>query len=189
MPILPAEPDCYPPGLWDAYESLPVRDDAVWWCLHTKPRQEKSTARNLRNQRIAYYLPQSVNESRTPQGRRIRSFTPLFAGYLFFHGDRHDRLEAIRGDRLVNVLEVSDQSSLVRDLRQVHQMLSSGLTVSSEPSVPIGASVRIISGPLTGMIGTVLRRANRDQFVVVVRFLGRGATVDLLDWQLEKVIE
>jgi transcriptional antiterminator RfaH len=187
MPILPAEPDCFPPDLWDAYDSLSARPEAVWWCLHTKPRQEKSTARNLRDQGISYYLPQSVKESRTPQGRKIRSFAPLFAGYLFFYGDRHDRLEAIRGDRLVNVLEVIDQHSLVRDLRQVHQMLSSGLTVFPEQSVPIGSTVRITTGPLMGMVGTVLRRANRDQFVVAVRFLGRGATVDLQDWQLEKV--
>jgi transcriptional antiterminator RfaH len=162
-------------------------EDAVWWCLHTKPRQEKSTARSLRKQGIAYYLPQAVKESRTPQGRRIRSILPLFAGYLFFHGDHNDRLEALRGDRLVSVLEVSDQESLVRDLKQVHQMLHSGLAVSPESTMPIGATVRITTGPLTGMVGTVLRRANRDQFAVVVRFLGRAATVDLLDWQVEMV--
>ena len=39
------------------------------------------------------------------------------------------------------------------------------------------------------MVGTVIRRAKRDQFVAVVRFLGRGATVDLQDWQVEQVVE
>jgi transcription antitermination factor NusG len=172
MPILPAEPDCFPSDLWEAYDTLRTREDAMWWCVHTKPRQEKSTARNLREQSITYYLPQCINVSRTPQGRKIQSHAPLFAGYLFFHGDRHDRLEAIRGD-----------------LRQVHQMLHSGLPVSPETAVPIGATVRITSGPLSGMVGTVLRRAKRDQFVVMVRFLGRGATVDLLDWQVEQVLD
>jgi transcription antitermination factor NusG len=187
MPILPSEPDCHPANLWENGESLHLKPDGLWWCLHTKPRQEKATARDLRENGVVYYLPQVVKESRTPQGRRLKSVVPLFAGYLFLHGDANDRLAAFRGDRLVNVLAVVDQEGLVRDLRQVYTMLSSGLAVSSEPMIPVGAKVRITSGPLTGIIGTVIRRGNRDQFVAVVNFLGRGATVDLEDWQVEQV--
>jgi transcriptional antiterminator RfaH len=189
MPILPAEPDRYPEDLWEDGVPLPVRPEGLWWCLHTKPRQEKATARDLREQGVVYYLPQVVKESRTPQGRKLQSVTPLFAGYVFLYGDTGSRLAALRGNRLVNVLEVVDQEGLVRDLRQIHRMLSSGLTVSAEPVVPVGARVRIATGPLTGMVGTVIRRGKRDQFVAVVQFLGRGATVDLQDWQVERVEE
>ncbi len=146
-------------------------------------------ARELREQGLAYYLPQAVKESRTPRGRRLQSVTPLFAGYVFLYGDPHDRLIALRGHRLVNVLEVADQPELVRDLRQIHRMLSSGLAVSDEPVVPVGAKVRISTGPLTGIVGTVIRRGKRDQFVAVVQFLGRGATVDLQDWQVETITD
>ena len=187
MPILPAEPDCHPPDLWDEAASAPLKPEGAWWCVHSKPRQEKATARDLRQHGVVYYLPQVLRENQTPQGRRTRSVVPLFAGYLFFHGDAHDRLVALRGHRLVRVLEVSDQDRLVRDLRQVHRMLSSGLPVCPEPMMPVGARVRIATGPLTGIIGTVIRRGNRDQFVAVVQFLGRGATVDLQDWQVEQV--
>jgi transcriptional antiterminator RfaH len=173
--------------LWAEAESIQSKEGAVWWCLHTKPRQEKATARELRKHEVVYYLPQVMNDTRTPQGRRIQSVTPLFAGYLFLHGDAHDRLVALRGNRLVSVLEVVDQEGLVRDLRQVYQMLNSGLPVSPEPMMPVGARVRIMTGPLSGIIGTVIRRGKRDQFVAVVQFLGRGATVDLEDWQVEQV--
>jgi transcription antitermination factor NusG len=173
--------------LWDDGRPMPVKPEGLWWCLHTKPRQEKATARDLREQGVVYYLPQVVKESRTPQGRRIQSVTPLFAGYVFLHGDPVDRLAALRGHRLVNVLEVADQEGLVRDLRQVNRMLTSGLVVSAEPIVPVGAKFRIATGPLTGIVGTVIRRGKRDQFVASVDFLGRGATVDLEDWQVEKI--
>ena len=86
------------------------------------------------------------------------------------------------------MLEVSDQESLERDLRQIHRMLSSGLPVQPEPAVPVGSRVRITTGPLTGIEGTVIRRGKRDQFLAVVRFLGRGATVDLEDWQVEQIV-
>ncbi len=190
MPILPAEPDFFPPDLWD--DPTTVRrssEEAVWWCLHTKPRQEKAIARELRKLSVTFFLPQVIKEDRTPQGRKIRSVIPLFTGYLFLLGDQNDRLSALRGNRLVGVLEVKDQESLERDLRQIQKMLSSGLPVQPEPAVPVGARVKITTGPLTGIEGTVLRRGKRDQFVAVVGFLGRGATVDLQDWQVEQIVE
>ena len=186
MPILPAEPDIHPPNLWENDRFQADREER-WWCLHTKPRQEKSVARALRAKGIAYYLPQVVHEDRTPQGRKTRSVVPLFTSYVFLHGGDQDRVESLKGNRLVNVLEVRNQTGLTTDLRQIHQMLASGLAVVPEAVMPVGARVRIKTGPLTGIVGTVIRRAKRDQFVAVVQFLGRGATIDLEDWQVEPI--
>src|SRR6516165_9429264 len=111
MPILPAEPDLNPVDLWQG-SALGGPDDR-WWCLHTKPRQEKAVARALRVSNFSYYLPQAVKVDRTPQGRKIRSVIPLFTGYLFLLGDQRARLEALRTDRLAKVLEVYDQEELV----------------------------------------------------------------------------
>lgn len=185
MPILPAEPDLYPIDLWEEGS----RPDSIdhWWCLHTKPRQEKALARDLKSLDIAYYLPQVVKTDRTPQGRKIRSVIPLFSNYLFLLGDDFDRIQASRNHRLANVLEVHDQRELGRDLRQIHQMLSSGLPVIPESVLPVGTKIRIRSGPLMGIEGIIMRRGKREQFVAVVQFLGRGATVDLEDWQVERV--
>lgn len=186
MPILPAEPEMYPSTLWQ--EDCP-RDDRHrrWWCLHTKPRREKSLARALRTRGIPHYLPQIAYESRTPGGRKIRSMLPLFPGYLFLHGDESQRAAALQGDHLANLLEVANQAALEQDLRQIHQMLSSGLLITPEPTPVAGATIRILAGPLRGLIGTVIRRGGRDRFVASVRLLGRGVTVDLQDWQVETV--
>src|SRR4051795_563495 len=122
MPILPAEPDFYPGDLWEG-DGPASSPDRRWWCLHTKPRQEKAAARDLRTRRVAYFLPQVVHEDRTPQGRKTRSIIPLFTSYLFLLGDDRDRIEALKGNRLVNVLEVADQAAIAHDLHQIHQML------------------------------------------------------------------
>jgi transcription antitermination factor NusG len=189
MPILPAEPDLYPSDLW---QGLQAKDrspeiERRWWCLHTKPRQEKAAARDLRALKVPYYLPQVVREERTPQGRKTRSVVPLFTSYLFLLGDENERLVSLKANRLVRIIDVADQAMLNHDLRQIHQMLASGLAVVPEPQVPVGASIRILSGPLTGIEGRVVRRGKRDQFVAIVQFLGSGATVDLEDWQVEQI--
>lgn len=207
MPILPAEPELFPPDLFEpgalsvppsSDESGEVEDDAEdqdeftlprWWCLHVKPRQEKAAARHLHDHKLAHYLPQIARESRTPAGRKIRSIIPLFPGYLFFRGNHHDRLEAFRGGQLVGTLDVRDQERLEQDLRQVYQMLSSGLPVVPEAEFPVGSRVRIVNGPLRRLVGTVDKRGNRDKFVVVVHILGKGAAVDLEAWQIEPYLE
>lgn len=191
MPILPAEPDFYPSDLWDraasplVVNSLRSRPGSRWWCLHAKPRQEKATARHLRAVDLAYYLPQVAREGRTPEGRKIRSIIPLFPGYVFLLADERGRVEALKRNTIVRALDVPDQEQLESDLRQVNRLLASGLAVAPEPTYPAGARVRIATGPLAGLTGLVLRRQKRDAFVALVRFLGRGAAVDLEDWQVE----
>ena len=185
MPILPAEPDLHPMNLWELEgQSAP---GARWWCLHTKPRQEKAVARALKSRNVSYYLPQVVKVDRTPQGRKIQSNVPLFTSYVFLLGDDFARMEALRTNRLSQVLEIYDQETAIHDLRQVYQMLASGLTVLPEPVMPVGTRIRIKTGPLVGIEGIVIRRGKRDHFVAAVQFLGRGATVELEDWQVERV--
>lgn len=202
MPILPAEPELFPPDLLDraingsARDATSPNDDEEaddeedrprWWCLHAKPRQEKATARYLRDRQLAHYLPQIVKESRTPAGRKIQSILPLFPSYLFFWGDRRQRLEAFRGGRLVSILEVEDQQELHRDLQQVHRMLSSGEPVLPEPQFPVGSWVRVTTGKLAGLVGKVEKRGNRDHFIAIVRMLGKGVSIELEPWQVEPV--
>lgn len=187
MPILAAEPEVYPSDLWRDDAATPCFDDPSrrWLCLHTKPRREKQVARGLFKQGIVFYLPMATKEGRTPAGRKIRSVMPLFPGYLFLYGDNGDRLQAFQGGHLVDVLEVPDQRDLIRDLRQTHRVLASGLSVMADPVYPVGTRVRVTSGPLMGVVGVVHRRDREDQFTAVVQFLGRGATVRLEDWQVE----
>ena len=184
MPILPAEPDMFPDDLWEGIAGEPA-SGRRWYCLHTKPRQEKATARDLRSAQIPYYLPQVVREVRTPAGRKTRATLPLFGGYLFLLGDETERYLAVKTHRLANVLEVVDQNGLARDLRQVHRLLNSGLPIEPEPIASVGERFRIATGPLTGLVGTVVRRGKRDHFVAVVEILGLGATTALEDWQVE----
>ena len=70
------------------------------------------------------------------------------------------------------MLEVIDQETLARDLRQIYTMLSSGLPVTEENAAAVGATIRVATGPLTGMVGKVIRRGKRDEFVAMVQFLG-----------------
>jgi len=190
MPILPAEPELYPEDLWSRKEpEARVAGGRRWWCLHAKPRQEKTTARHLHARRIPFYLPMVAREGRTPSGRKTRSLVPLFAGYLFLLGDDMQRLQAFQANSLVQILEIEDQLAIDGDLRRIDQMLRSGLPVESEAGYPVGAPIRIVSGPLAGLVGVVTRRGDRDRFTALVQVLRQGAAVTLEDWQVESIAD
>jgi transcriptional antiterminator RfaH len=106
---------------------------------------------------------------------------------MFLHGDDTQRVEAMQGDHLANLLEVPNQAALKQDPRQIHQVLSAGRPIAPGPAHVLGATIRILTGPLRGLIGTVIRRGGRDRFVASVRFLRRGVTVDLQDRPVETV--
>jgi len=188
MPILPAEPELYPDDLWSREEpSARITGDQRWWCLHAKPRQEKATARYLHSRGIPFYLPMVAREGRTPSGRKTRAIVPLFSGYLFLLGDEPQKLQAYRADSLVQILPIDDQIAIDRDLRRIDHMLRSGLAVEIEMSYPVGAPIRIVTGPLAGLVGVVTRRDDHDRFTAIVQFLKQGAAVALEDWQVEPI--
>lgn len=181
MPILPAEPDRFPASLFD-----PQQSDAVsrnWWVLHTKPRQEKSLARQLSAAGVPFYLP-CVSRRNRIRGRVLTSQVPLFTSYLFLLADRAERVNALTTDRVVHSLEVHDQTKLWTDLRQIEQLVATGAVVTPESQLTPGTPVEISTGPLEGLQGTIVRSASGRRFVVRVDFIQQGASVLLEDYAL-----
>ena len=91
MPILPAEPDRYPPELLSGRPEPGLRR---WWVLHSKPRQEKSLARYLYAAGLEYFLP-TIRKRNRIRGRIVTAQIPLFTGYVFLRADPSERLIAL----------------------------------------------------------------------------------------------
>lgn len=180
MPILQAEPDIYPEGL---FSLPPDHSDGRWWVLHTKPRQEKCLARSLHSTGLTYFLPTAARRCRI-RNRVMTAHIPLFTGYVFLHGNRESRVAALTTNRIVRCLEVHDQERLWGDLRQVHRLLSSGFPVAPETTLVPGRPVSVINGPLAGVTGTIQRAASGNRFVVRVDFIQQGASVLIDDFAL-----
>lgn len=186
MPILPREPDIFPDDLLNGYEA-PLEWGASWWALHTLPRREKDLVRRLRRLSIPHYSPLIPRRSRSPSGRVRTSHLPLFSGYVFVHGGEEQRYEALTTNCVSRCLEVSDEAKLVYDLRQIQRLIESDAPLSPESRIEAGMKVRIRSGSLVGLEGVVVRRRGRERLLVVVEFLQRGASVELEDFQVERI--
>jgi len=182
MPILPREPDIYPAALLDA---VPTESDGTWWAMYTMARREKELMRRLRAAEVAFYAPLVPRRTRSPGGRVRESFVPLFAGYVFVRGSDADRQQALASNCISRCLQVPDAPRLVHDLRQVRWLIESEAPLTVEARISPGRRVRVRSGSMTGLEGTVVKRRGKDWLVVAVEFLGQGASVLLEDFQVE----
>ncbi len=187
MPFLPPEPNSFPLNLF-AEDNAVLRAERRWWVLHTKPRQEKSLARQLLQAQVPFYLP-LIERRSLIRGRIQHSHVPLFGGYLFLLGQRDERVTALATKRVVHTLEVSDQRTLWDDLTQVHRLINTGAPITPEERLEPGAFVEITRGSLAGLKGRIVRAATGRRFVVQVNFIHRGASVLIDDFSLIAIKE
>ena len=183
MPILKQEPSIFPETLLDSSGDALGNDG--WWAMYTLARREKELARRLRAMEIPHYCPLVRKRSRSPGGRVRESFVPLFPGYVFVRGAEQERYLALTTNCISRCLEVAEGPQLARELAQIHRLIESCELVVPESRLEPGRRVRVRSGPMMGMEGTVIRRQGKEWFVIAVDFLQRGASIKLEDFQLE----
>jgi transcription antitermination factor NusG len=175
-----AQPDPYAPGPADA-------SCGDWWVVHTKPRQEKALAGDLTRLGVVHFLP-LVSVRRKTAGRVIQRYLPLFPSYLFFCGRENERYATLTTHRVANMIAVSDQEQLRRDLHQIHTVVCSQEPVDLYPAIQQGKRCRVIQGPLAGLEGVVLRRRDVCRVYVGVQVLGQSAEMEI-DPALLEVVE
>lgn len=174
MPVLSREPSIFPAGLFDEQ----TVDGRRWSALHVRPRTEKAVARQLMSRSIPYFLP--VHEQwKTYQRRRVASYTPLFPGYVFTLTDEDMDVACYSVKEVVTRLEPHDQDQLKDDLQRIHVLLSAGAPVTREERLQPGMPARIVSGPMAGMNGTVVRNKNGIKFVLQVQFIQQAASIEV----------
>ena len=166
-----------PPVIWP--EEKTIRDfTGQWWVAHTKSRNEKALAHDLIGKSINYFLPMTWKVQRRTR-RTIRSLLPLFGGYLFFCGKENARIEALRTNRVANVIEVKDQKKLVDELVQIEQALRAGAPLVPHKYLKAGQRCRVIAGPLMDLQGLIVRAKNATRLVLQVDMLGQAASVEM----------
>jgi len=186
MPILPSEPDIHPAALLDPLAAAEIESGTgQWWAMYTLARREKELMRRLRALDIAFYSPLVPKRTRSPNGRVRESFVPLFASYVFVYGNEQQRHQTLTTNCISRCLSVPDGGQLIHDLRQIRRLIELDAPLTIEARIEPGRRVRVRSGSMAGLEGTVVQRRGKDWLVVAIEFLQQGASVLLEDFQVE----
>jgi len=184
MPILPREPDVFPPDLFQGDHAL---SDGCWWAMYTMSRREKELMRFLRSHEIPFYCPLVARKSRSPSGRVRTSHVPLFPSYVFVNASQQQRHQALTSNCISKTIEINDTGAILDDLHSIFRLVESNAPLTQESRIQAGQPVRVISGPFMGIEGTVVSRRGEERLLVSVRFLQQGASVAIEDFQVEPI--
>jgi transcriptional antiterminator RfaH len=159
-------------------------DHPRWWLVHTKPRHEKTLARELRALNIPHYLPVTKCKSVT-RGRPRITRAPQFPGYLFLWGNSEQRLSALKTNRIVASYRVEDSVGLARQLWDLADLIEKGIPLRIEERLVAGQNVRVKSGLLRDKRGVVMRRAGKSRLFILVNELLGGVSLEIEQHLLE----
>jgi transcription antitermination factor NusG len=171
------------------YQTIPSRypcdrllehDLGLWWVLHVKPNCEKLVATYLMNREISYYLPLYNRKERVGYFQRIRaSVVPLFRGYLCIALDREKHNLLYDSKKFVRIIRVEDQERFVKELESVERAIETGEDLSVRAGLAPGRKVLILSGPLQGTEGVVVRGRKETQLALSVTMFNQSVLVKL----------
>jgi len=108
---------------------------------------------------------------------------------LFLFGSHDERVDALTTDRISRILPVPmpTQRQLPRDLRQLANLIAIGAPLTVEQRLSPGRKVRIRSGPMVGIEGTIVQRRGGDRLLIAVNFLQQGVSVEINDFMLDPI--
>lgn len=128
---------------------------------------------------VPVFLP-TVRRRRSYGGRVRTSELPLFNGYVFYAFDAIDRIRVLRTYGVVRVLQTKAPRRLAEELAHLRRALDVGAGIVERVDIgPPGTLVEVVSGPLLGTRGELLRHASGTRLVLRVGFLGFGAAIDI----------
>lgn len=151
-----------------------------WYAVRALARKEQLAALHLKRQGFETFLPQIEKVVRHPT-RTATIAAPFFPSYLFVRLSlARDRWRSVNGtigvQRLVSFgdMPAPAPKGLVEEL--VANATESGL-VRFDETFAYGAAVRVVGGPLNGLLGTFLGASEGERVSILMTMLAREVTV------------
>jgi transcription antitermination factor NusG len=152
----------------------------LWFALSVKPRHEKAVARALRTRQLEDFLP-LYRESHAWSDRTKPVELPLFAGYVFCRFSYSERLVVLNTPGVTAILGAGKVFAPISEeqIEALRTIAASRVRARPCEYLPPGQLVRVESGPLAGVRGTVLRHKGGACVVISVEILQRSVAAEV----------
>ena len=160
----------------------PAYSEQRWYAAYTCANHEKRVAAELGGRGVEHYLP-LYDSVRRWSDRRGQLEMPLFPGYVFVRLALRDKLRVLQIPSLVHLVSFNGQPAALADdeMEVLQRGLTAQLQAEPHPYLAVGRLVRVVSGPLTGLEGIIVRKKNRFRFVISLNLIMRSVSVELDD--------
>ncbi len=163
-----------------------------WYAIRVKSRSEKKVYADLEEQNIEAYLPLQ-RKLRQWSDRKKWVETPLISGYVFVFISRKEYELVLRIYNVVSYIYFEGKAAIIRegDINLLKRMLGqteSEVEITLEPLKP-GQMVKIISGPLMGVVGELIDFKGKNKVALRIPPLGYSVLIEASGKNLEVIKE
>ena len=166
----------------DALELVPQdTPDGQWFALWTRSRHEQVVRQQLEQKHIDSFLPTITRWSRW-KDRKKKIDWPLFPGYCFARFDPTNPLPILKCTGVVNIVSVAGEPAPIPEveLDSIRLLVGSELQYDPCPLIHEGMMVAVVHGPLSGVVGRLMRKdAQHARLVLSVDLIGQAVSVEV----------
>jgi transcription antitermination factor NusG len=169
-------------------EILDDQPKTNWYVLYTAPRAEKVAQRELSNRGYDVFLP-ITKTLRTWNNRQRKIIDQvLFPSYIFVNTKESCLYKICRLPKITTFIHCGGKPSKIdhKCIDGIRTMLNLDQEISIEASFSEGESVRLISGPLAGYEGILLKQQSKTRFGIQLKEINQTVFIDISTSFVEK---
>jgi transcription antitermination factor NusG len=153
---------------------------AAWYAVWTRSRHESTVHQQLAGKRIETFLPTVTRWSRW-KDRKKQIDWPLFPGYCFARFDAAAALPVLTCTGVVSLVSFEGRPAPIPEceIESVRTLVESSLRFDPCPLIQEGDLVEVVSGPLRGVTGRLVRKGAHARLVLTMGLIGQGVTVEV----------
>src|SRR5260370_36488666 len=151
-----------------------------WYAASTFAKNEKRVAEQLQGRAVDHFLP-LYSSVRRWNDRRVQLQMPLFPGYVFVRLALRDRMRVLEIPSVARLVGFGGPPIALPDneMEAMRIGLASQLRAEPHPYLKVGRQVRVVSGPLAGLEGTIARKKKQLRFVLSLDLIMRSVAVEM----------
>lgn len=157
-----------------------------WFAVRVKSNFERRCVEMFLGKGVEAFSPEYESRRRWSDRYKTVNF-PLFPGYVFCRVDLNHRLPIITTPGFLYIVSAGNKPTPVdeAEIEGIQALVCSGLSTLPWPTLAVGQRVRLESGPLSGLEGTLIHVGTQNRICVSVTLLRRGVTVEVdREWVL-----
>ena len=166
-----------------------------WFALYVRPRSEKKVLSQLSEQGIEAYLPLVTNIKQWSD-RRKKVEEPLFKSYVFVHSNAKEYITVLNVYGVIKYVTFERKPVVVPDnqilaIKKFVNDFEHGeeYKMQNNEELKVGQTVRIINGPMKGLMGKLETIYNKRHLIVYIDVVGQYIPVHIPRAKVEPVFE
>ena len=151
-----------------------------WYAIWTRSRHEQVVREQLDQKRVEAFLPTITRWSRW-KDRKKQIDWPLFPGYCFARFNPKVRLTILKCAGVVSIVSFDGELAPIpdREIEGIRRLVGSELQYDPCPLIREGTMVEVVHGPLSGVVGRLIRKGAHARLVLSVDLIGQAVSVEV----------